>query len=204
MKIIIGKYEGTIYPEDNGYTGAIELGTNGKGDRNCLKRKGRTKEIVKDKLKKAVSELEAGIETSDDYTVENAVRDWPARGTKGLPAKTINDYKSLADSNLLRAGKAWQDNDLVFATSVGTGLDVANVRRITKTAGLGDNWTPRELRHSFVSIMSDSGVTIEQIADLVGHRTTIVIQKVYRHQLKPAISTGATAMNTVFGNKKSA
>jgi hypothetical protein len=46
LKLIIGKYEGTIYPEDNGYTGAIDLGTNGKGDRNRLKRKGRTKEIV--------------------------------------------------------------------------------------------------------------------------------------------------------------
>lgn len=51
--------------------------------------------------------------------------------------------------------------------------------------------------------MSDNGVTIEEIADLVGHRTTIVTQKVYRHQLKPVISTGATAMNTIFGNKKS-
>ena len=37
MKIIIGKYEGTIYPEANGYTGAIHLGTNGKGDRIRLK-----------------------------------------------------------------------------------------------------------------------------------------------------------------------
>jgi hypothetical protein len=68
LKLIIGKYEGTIYPEDNGYTGAIDLGTNGKGDRNRLKRKGRTKEIVKDKLRKAVAELEAGIETSDSTT----------------------------------------------------------------------------------------------------------------------------------------
>jgi hypothetical protein len=101
LKLIIGKYEGTIYPEDNGYTGAIDLGTNGKGDRNRLKRKGRTKEIVKDKLRKAVAELEAGIETSDSTTVENTVRDWLARGTKGLSAKTINDYKSLAKSNLI-------------------------------------------------------------------------------------------------------
>jgi integrase len=101
LKIIIGKYEGTIYPEDNGYTGALELGTNSKGERSRLKRKGRTKETVKDKLKKAVAELEAGIETSDDYTVENAVRDWLARGTRGLSAKTVNDYKSLSESNLI-------------------------------------------------------------------------------------------------------
>jgi hypothetical protein len=101
MKLIIGNYEGTIYPEGSGYTGAVDLGTNGKGGRIRLKRKGRTKEIVKDKLKDAVADLEAGIETSDDYTVENAVHDWLARGTKGLSAKMINDYKSLAESNLI-------------------------------------------------------------------------------------------------------
>jgi hypothetical protein len=51
--------------------------------------------------------------------------------------------------------------------------------------------------------MSD---TIEEIADLVGHRTTVTTQKVYRHQLRPVISTGATAMNTIFNrvNKKEA
>jgi hypothetical protein len=31
----------------------------------------------------------------------DAVRDWLARGTKGLSAKTINDYTSLAESNLI-------------------------------------------------------------------------------------------------------
>jgi integrase len=74
---------------------------------------------------------------------------------------------------------------------------------VTKKAGRGENWTPREFRHSFVSIMSD---TIEEIADLVGHRTTVTTQKVYRHQLRPVISTGATAMNTIFNrvNKKEA
>jgi integrase len=30
-------------------------------------------------------------------------------------------------------------------------------------------WTPRELRHSFVSLLSDAGVMVEQIAQLVGH-----------------------------------
>ena len=56
----------------------------------------------------------------------------------------------------------------------------------------------RELRHTFVSILSDNDVPIEKITDLVGHRTTIVTQTVYRHQLRPVIETGATAMNTIF------
>ncbi len=28
-KILIGRYQGTIYPEGNGYTGAIDLGFDG-------------------------------------------------------------------------------------------------------------------------------------------------------------------------------
>jgi hypothetical protein len=102
MKVIIGTYEGTLHPEENGQTGGIELDTDGKGDRNRLERKGRTKGIVKDKLGKDVAELEAGIDTSDSFTVENVVRDWLTRGTKGLSDKTVNDYRSLADSDLIR------------------------------------------------------------------------------------------------------
>lgn len=49
-------------------------------------------------------------------------------------------------------------------------------RSITTKAGLGAGWTPRELRHSFVSIMSDNGVPIENIADLVGHASTAVTE----------------------------
>src|SRR5262249_40466091 len=84
MKLLIGKYQGTICPEGSGYTGAIDLGCDGKGNRQRIKRKGRTKEIVKDKLRKAVNDLEIGIDTSGSYTVENAVRDWLTKGTKGL------------------------------------------------------------------------------------------------------------------------
>jgi hypothetical protein len=58
--------------------------------------------------------------------------------------------------------------------------------------------TPRELRHSFVSIMGDNGVPIETIADLAGHASTSVTEMVYRHQLKPVITKGAETMNTIF------
>ena len=90
----------------------------------------------------------------------------------------------------------------MFASQAGTPLDASHVRRafkaITRKAGLGENWTPRELRHSFVSIMSDNGVPIETIADLVGHASTAVTEEVYRHQLKPVITKGAETMNTIF------
>jgi site-specific recombinase XerD len=80
-----------------------------------------------------------------------------------------------------------------FCTRTGTALNPNNVERsfraITKAAGIGENWTPRELRHSFVSILSDNGVTIQAIADLVGHKTTIVTQKLHGHQFRHVITT---------------
>ena len=132
MKLLIGKYQGTIYPEGNGYTGAIEIGHDGKGNRQRVKRKGRTKEIVKDKLRKAVSELEVGIDTSDSYTVENAVRDWLARGTKGLSGKTINDYQSLAESNLIPFISAYKLKELT-ADNVDDWLDYRRDHLTTRT-----------------------------------------------------------------------
>ena len=59
-------------------------------------------------------------------------------------------------------------------------------------------WTPRELRHSFVSVLSDAGISVEQIAQLVGHSGTTVTELVYRHQLRPVIQTGATVMDRLF------
>jgi hypothetical protein len=46
------------------------------------------------------------------------------------------------------------------------------------------------MRHTFVSIMSDHDVPIGTIADLVGHASTAVTEKVYLHQLRPVITHG--------------
>jgi integrase len=58
---------------------------------------------------------------------------------------------------------------------------------------------PREQRHSFVSVLSDAGVDIEQIADAVGHVNSTVTKAVYRHQIADEITAVATAMDAVFG-----
>ncbi len=60
------------------------------------------------------------------------------------------------------------------------------------------DWTPRELPHSFVSLGSDSGIPIEQLSRLVWHRSTVVTEQVYRHQLRPVVQDGAIAMDRLF------
>lgn len=47
-----------------------------------------------------------------------------------------------------------------------------------------------------MSLLSDEGVPIEQIARLVGHTGgSSVTETVYRKQLRPVIDDGATVMN---------
>ncbi|MEU4806329.1 hypothetical protein [Actinosynnema sp. NPDC023587] len=54
------------------------------------------------------------------------------------------------------------------------------------------------MRHSFVSVMSASGVRIEDIARLIGHSGTAVTEVVYRHQIVPVMQEGAIAMDRIF------
>ena len=72
-------------------------------------------------------------------------------------------------------------------------------KRVCTGAGIGGGWTPRELRTSFVSLMSQHGAGIEEIARLAGHATTRTTEIVYRRELRPVITTGAEIMDQVFG-----
>jgi len=50
-----------------------------------------------------------------------------------------------------------------------------------------------------VSLLSDEGVPVEQIARLVGHAGgSSVTDTVYRKQLRPVIDEGAIAMDRIF------
>ncbi|WP_345177352.1 tyrosine-type recombinase/integrase [Actinomadura verrucosospora] len=376
-KILVGKYEGSIYEERDGYTGAISLGFGPDGKRRRLKRKGRTKAQVKEKLIKAVEDLEKGIREERNHTVEKAVNALLVHLAKqGKSEATLDTYRGLTDHHIngrlgkikltdltaddveawldecaenmttqtlkivhgllrrairlaerrdkvgrnvallvdtpqgrrptrrsrslslkqatqllktaqdpehrlgayvvlaivsglrteelraltwadvdlkekvvyvlrsdrdggdtktkksrrgiavadiavdaltalrkrqaaekLQAGDLWQGHNLVFCKEDGrpyTSDDVLRrFQRITQAASIGATWVPRELRHTFVSIMSDQGVALEKISDLVGHSDTRTTQTVYRHELRPVITTGAEHMNTIFKDDKS-
>jgi integrase len=121
----------------------------------------------------------------------------------GIAVQRLRDHRVRQAEARLQA-ESWADPGLVFATCRGTEMDAANVRRDFRRAlklvpGIDpDDWTPRELRHSFVSLLSASGLRIEDIASLVGHQGTRVTEQVYRHELRPIIQTGATAMDSLF------
>jgi integrase len=133
-----------------------------------------------------------------------------SRRTLALPTRCVEALRfhdELQAKQRQAAGESWQEHGLVFASSVGTPRDVNNVLRsfrsvVAKTELSAETWTPREMRHSFVSLLSDSGVAIEDIALLVGHKGgSEVTETVYRKQLRPVLLQGAAAMDRIFATE---
>jgi integrase len=129
-----------------------------------------------------------------------------SRRTLALPQKCVEalrEHRVRQAKERLSAGPLWKDHGLVFASAVGTPMDDHNVRRqfrvITEAAGLGTGWVPRELQHTFVSLLSAHGVPVEAIALLAGHNQTATTELVYRHQIVPALTRGAEVMDQIFG-----
>ena len=106
----------------------------------------------------------------------------------------------VADGILQVATRAAEG--LVFTTRSGAATDPSNLRReldrATGRAGLG-HWYPYELRHTAISLLSDAGVPLERIADMAGHTTTAMVERVYRHPVTESISAGKAAMDEMFG-----
>jgi integrase len=119
-----------------------------------------------------------------------------------LAVAALQDQRKRQAADRLAAGELWHDRDLVFASRTGTALDRYNVERdfkkITQAAGLGTGWAPREMRHTFVSLMSFSGAPLEDIADLVGHKGTVTTETVYRRVIVPELRRGAEVMDQLF------
>jgi integrase len=119
-----------------------------------------------------------------------------------LAVTALRDHRQRQAADRLKAGMLWQDHDLIFASAIGTPLDRHSVlrefRKITEAAGLGTGWVPREMRHTFVSLLSSDGMPLEDIADLVGHRGTITTETVYRKVIVPELRRGAEVMDRLF------
>ncbi|MEU3353781.1 tyrosine-type recombinase/integrase [Streptomyces sp. NPDC037389] len=100
----------------------------------------------------------------------------------------------------------WTDDALVFPSTTGKQRDAWDVlrrfRSLLNDAGFEEPkaWTPRELRTSFVSLLSDHGIPIEDIARIVGHSGSATTEMVYRKQLRPVITAGAEAMDEIFAD----
>jgi len=83
-------------------------------------------------------------------------------------------------------------------------IDPSNFRRefkkLTRAAGLGD-WTPYEMRHSAASLLVATGVPIEEVADLFGHKDATTLMSVHRHDIAAAVDAGSTKSHLPYSTR---
>ncbi|MFN8103409.1 MAG: site-specific integrase [Acidimicrobiia bacterium] len=128
--------------------------------------------------------------------------------TVALPPVTIDALRQhrqvWAEERLagLWSDEHTEHGGLVFVTEAGTPIDPANLRRlfryVARDADL-DKLTPYMLRHTATSLLADAGVPNEAIADVLGHRTTRMVELHYRHRLKPSVDAAAGPMQELLG-----
>jgi len=128
--------------------------------------------------------------------------------TLDLPPRALDAlrwHRKRQAEEKLYLGDRWplQWQSLVFVTSNGTPVSPSSMRRmISKMAGAAEiagKVTPYDLRHSATSLLSASGVPAELLADLLGHTSTRMVERFYRHPVTPTISVAADNIDQALG-----
>ena len=119
-------------------------------------------------------------------------------------AAALVRHRALQDAERERAGPAWQANELVFCSELGTLLDASNVvkrpfRRVAERAGLPPETHPHTLRHTAATAMLVSGTPLPEVARILGHASPQVTATVYAHVLPGGGELAARRLERLLG-----
>ncbi len=118
----------------------------------------------------------------------------------------LRKHRKMQTTERLAAGPAWPSEfaELVFVGETGHPLDPSNLRklvkRVAKSAKIEGNLTPYDLRHTSASLLSDSGVSNEVLADHFGHKTTRMLEMYYRHRVVDVVDVAADPMDRILAD----
>lgn len=103
-------------------------------------------------------------------------------------AQALKAHRVQQNERKLKLGRHYQDNDLVFASRVGTPLRRLNLwrrhfRPILERAGLPLETRLYDLRHTYVTLSLISGADQKTVSEQAGHANVAFTLKVYHHVL---------------------
>ena len=96
----------------------------------------------------------------------------------------LKEHRQNQFAEMLVAGKNWEENDLVFPSTIGTVQDRDNLRRHYKTllkkAGLPEIRF-HDLRHTAASLMLNNNIPVIVVSKRLGHAQPSITLDVYGH-----------------------
>jgi integrase len=111
--------------------------------------------------------------------------------------------KRQLEERMARAG-IWQEQGLVFPSTVGTPLSARNLQRhfkgVLEWAGLPNTTRFHDLRHTCATLLLRQGVHAKYVQELLGHADISLTLNVYSHVLPDMGDASAGAMDHVLGH----
>lgn len=109
--------------------------------------------------------------------------------------RNLEAHKRTQNEARLKLGSAWENNDLVFASSVGSPLSIRNLQRrhfkpLLDRAKLEDIRT-YDLRHSCATLLLAAGENPKVVSERLGHASVVLTLDTYSHVL-PTMQQAAT------------
>jgi integrase len=128
-----------------------------------------------------------------------------SRRTLPLPAPALAALKAQRTrqaSDRLAAGSSWADNDLVFATSLGTPIEPRNLARhfysVRGKAGLA-HVRFHDLRHTCLSLLLALGTPPHTAQAIAGHAHVDVTMSIYAHTAMDDQAAALKQLGEAFG-----
>lgn len=115
-------------------------------------------------------------------------------------AERIVQHKQAQAAERAAAGSRWRDTDLVFTTTIGTGLDGPTVtkafQRLLKDSGLARRRF-HDLRHSCASLLLVQNVPPRVVMEILGHSQINLTMNTYSHVLPGLKVAAAESMEMI-------
>jgi integrase len=131
-----------------------------------------------------------------------------SRRTVDLPLRAVEALRSHRKRQLeeqLRVGSSWQDNGLVFPTTIGTPVDAQNVvnrhfKPLLKRTGLPSiRW--HDLRHTYATLLLARGTHPTYVQKSLGHASVQLTLDRYSHWMPSMGRATASAMDDALADK---
>ena len=119
-----------------------------------------------------------------------------------MPQRAVEALRSHRKRQMeeqLGVGSSWQDNGLVFPTTIGTPLDAQNIinrhfKPLLRRAGLPDiRW--HDLRHTCATLLLSRGTHPMYVQKLLGHASVQLTLDRYSHWMPSMGKHTASAMD---------